>query len=442
MPSKILIENGPWEPVNEVASFIPKGYGKLDHAVYKINQELRASLRLRQDPLELRKTSGGFEIRARSIAGTVSNGHFSIDVAPKFVAGKNLDKEWSLSLMALVQYALSKHVFLQKNFQINAHRSRFVDLLSMAFIDAVEAGLRDQVIHTYNVVEEAGASLRGRINMQRQIKTYLKRPHFLECDIDQLDSFNKYNDLLKWAADRFCSLVQSPVLTRKLREISIKIPGRNLPLAIHQQKQINLPPQFRAWHLALEIAVLLSSGFSHNQSGGLLSGYSFAFNMEKLFEHFVDFAFKKATLLLDDNFVSKSQLSTPYAFPQLATGKTFYSKPDNVLVKNKTAHLILDAKYKKLSNNEGDKSRKPQNQDVYELVAAMSAHGCDKGLLVYPKILSDSLLDDRKLQVWHISSFGKTLTIGAVAVDLMDLRLPRGLRSIEHRLAEAMKNLL
>lgn len=210
-----------------------------------------------------------------------------------------------------------------------------------------------------------------------------------------------------------------------------------------QTKRLQPPPQYHIWSEALEIAELLSLGLSHTSGRGVQQGYSFVFNMERLFEHFVDNCVGRTVSLLNfPGLTAKSQVTTPYAHPHSETKFRFFSRPDNLIVQHGKPKIVVDAKYKRLSDSEGMRDRKPINADVYELVAAMTAHDCRIGLLVYPRVVGDSVLMDHKLHTWTVNAYGTTLLIGALALDLTSLHSRTDLGELDRKLAESLTSLL
>jgi hypothetical protein len=116
-----------------------------------------------------------------------------------------------------------------------------------------------------------------------------------------------------------------------------------------------------------------------------------------------------------------------------------YSRPDNVVVVGGSPEVVIDAKYKRLSDAVDAHLRRPNNSDVYELVAAMTAHGCHRGLLIYPRILGDVELLDGELRTWNVDAFGTSLVVGAVGLDLARLRGRADLQALHGRLASLLR---
>jgi 5-methylcytosine-specific restriction enzyme subunit McrC len=438
----ILIENGPWMLVQDVSRLAVKDAPQIERSIKRINNNLKRSLGLRQEPIELRYNLGELEIRARGIAGTLSAEGLVVDIAPKFALKADEGGEWNLSLLMLVRHAQPRNVVFSRSSHLNIANVSFLDLLAMAFVDAIESACNDQLIHTYQVKEISSPTVKGRLNIQRQILASIQRPHLIECDVDQLDTNNPYNDLLCWAIKYFYRLVESPRLRQQINELSTRIPGRPNPLLAQRHSEIKPPPQYRNWESALKICSILYKGLNLSSQTGQHSGYSFLFNMEKLFEHFVENLLTRSIRKITERtLVNERQYSSLYAKPE-GNNNPFFSKPDNVLLEGDNSVLVVDAKYKRLSDNLGDRDRKPQSQDVYELVAAMTAHRCNKSLLLYPKVVGNESLTDGHLAVWNIDAFGTELKVGAIAIDLMELRNRGGLEKLEQSLAVTIVQLL
>lgn len=442
--SQLLVENGPWRNLKDVLQPTSVSIAAAERALVRLNHSLRAKLGLRGEPIEFQSHEGNIQIRVRGIAGTLSVEDFILEIAPKFVPSGEASEKWDAALLALVRYALPKHVSIQRSTNLDVARHGFIDLLAMSFIDAVSQGMRDQLIQTYQSREIQSPVVRGRMNLARQVRSFVTRPHQVECDVDQLDVLNPYNDLLRWAVAILSRSVRSATLRRRLVELEKHIPGQ-ARRALALRYRIVVPPyQFRAWAGALEICSLLSAGSVHAPRFGSHTGYSFVFNMEKLFEHFVAESIRRASSLPQlAGLYSEAQVSNAYALPVSEGARAFFSKPDNIVFgAGRQALCVVDAKYKRLSDATGERDRKPQSQDVYELVAAMTAQKCEVGLLLYPRIIGDVELADRSLRRWSVDAFGRTLSVGAIGLDLMKLGSPEGARSIEVEIASQIAALL
>lgn len=444
MATDILVENGPWRSVSEVIAFKGQRNNNVHKAVERANFHCKKSLGLRQPPIELREdNSGGYEIRARGVSGTFSTNSFSVNIAPKFVPQANIEESWGGDLISFVRYSQKKdHIFTQ-SFNLEKSGSSLIDLLGMAFLDAVKDALKDQLIHTYKTRELQLPNIRGRLNIHRQVQSVYKTPHLFQCDVDQMNTENEFNSLIKWAALILSKSVKSANLKRELIEISYKIPGRPNNQLAKREVNIITPPQYRSWKPALEICSMLQKSISLNAGNDVRHGYSILFNLEKIFEQCIERLLKKSVNLMKMNGLQcKPQASIEYAKPIFGSNRSFYSKPDNLVYGARGSVALVDAKYKLLSDKEGFGNRKPQNPDAYELVAGMTAHACNVGLLVYPKVYSTVPLNDDQLKVWEVNSFGQKFKIGSLALDLIMLKDKAGRDKLSATIADVLDQLI
>jgi len=418
--------------------------GGLLHRIDVASEQLRQQLRLRSAPLETREVDGEVLIRASGIAGTVGVGRYALDVAPKFVRSDKGAEDWNSSTLFLLRAVRRRHFAYRRSERMALSRLGFVDHVALAYLDACAVGLADQPIQTYRSVKETLPVLRGRLDIQRQLRVLGRRPHVIECEVNRLDTENEYNALLKWAAVALTKRIHAPAIRRAMLELVGKLPGVPDRRLAMRGGRLFAPPQYRSWSEALDLAVLLASGLTHSSGNGTSSGYAFAFNMERLFEEFVEGAVSRALRTMEsDDLVALAQVTTEYAQPVQMTESKFYSRPDNVIRCAGVPLAIVDAKYKRLSEATDTSSlRKPNNADVYELVAAMTAQSCQTGLLVYPRINGDTELPDDLLRTWNVNAFGTDLTVGAVAIDLSQLRSSRDLDDVDRHLAAILTEML
>ena len=434
------LQENRWQPLSQLLGAVISGERAFRFArdLDRESLRLRRVLGLRDDPLQLRPAAEGVEIRASGIAGTLTIGGLTIDVAPKFAATAVSNEAWQAALLAVLERARRRHFTYSTVAKIGSRPATFVDHMGMAYADAIERGLAAEAIHTYRMVEEEAPVLRGRLNVGRQMRSLVSRPHLLACDVDSLSGENRYNQFLDWALARFAVAVRDPALKHRLSDLRIRLPATTPRTDRPPIVDSNPPPQYQIWRDALEIAALLATGGIHSPERGVWTGFGFVLGMERLFERFVQESLRACLPLLECDASVVPQDAQAYAYPEPPGKQRYFSRPDNVLYIGTTAALIVDAKYKRFTDAEGLSTSKPTNADIYELVAAMTAHKCDRGLLVYPRLADDLVLADGRMQTWTIASFGSPLRASAVAVNMSALSGERGIADLDSYLAGAV----
>lgn len=203
------------------------------------------------------------------------------------------------------------------------------------------------------------------------------------------------------------------------------------------------PPQYLHFAEALEIASMLARGYGHGQESGIFSGYGYLLNMEKLFETFIEKSLKNAVNLLQGGaYHIEPQDTILFATPVNHYGRSYYTRPDNVLYIEGKPILVIDAKYKTLTDAEEGPLKKPRNSDIYQLFASTLSHKCDRGLLIYPKTLNDDALPGGKIRYWSHKVNENNILMGAVAVDISGLYSKKELNDFDLHLTSLLKDFL
>lgn len=394
-------------------------------AILNSGSYIKRKLGLRTEPFRFRGSADGIQFQASGLAGSLSLKEITLEIVPKFVSQPEQLSSWNTSTLFLLEALAGKHVIslLADRQQWKSHR--VVDLIAHAFADAADRGFSDRPIHIYRQNEMSSVTLRGRLNIARQIRNQVHAPHILECDVDELDAENPFNDVLKWAADTLSSCAVDPALQRQLAEIAQAIPGRADRSVVHRHHRLLPPPQFQAWADALDLAHLLSSGLTLSSNGGRTNGYSLLFNMERAFERFVEVALARIVKTVAGGKLTNSrQQSIEYAEPLNSGGKALQCRPDNVVRRSGVAAMVVDAKYKLLDDSIEafeESTGAPKSQDVYELVAGMFGHDCRRGLLVYPATSFPPSVAP-EIRIWRLNLYGSIVDIGALPVNLLALQ--------------------
>jgi 5-methylcytosine-specific restriction enzyme subunit McrC len=212
------------------------------------------------------------------------------------------------------------------------------------------------------------------------------------------------------------------------------------PVRRPTQLPSHLPPQYAHWNEAVQLAALLARNLSQLPGGGADAGHALLVDSADLYEGFVERSLQRAIPSWGPDWTVEAQDQRTFAIPQRGTTRSYATKPDNVLYRSGQPALLIDAKYKRLSDAEHQHLKKPSNADIYQLAASAVAHGCRRGLLLYPKLDDD--LKDGELRCWRVELPGHedSILLGAIAVDLMKLTEEDGLAIFDqHLLAQVGK---
>lgn len=164
--------------------------------------------------------------------------------------------------------------------------------------------------------------------------------------------------------------------------------------------------------------------FYYNRQPGFKNGdeniFNFLVPLNRLFEYYL---FK---------ILEGSKLDAKYQGPQQYLGKyngkgIFLLKPDITLIKDKKVEIILDAKYKRLGQN--DKLSVKQS-DIYQMVSYAGHYNCGKVLLAYPLYKGEDLGEEPIIV--KIKLFNNYITIKIVQIDIMEEDIEKVRKKLLH----------
>lgn len=406
---------------------------------YRIQHDLG----LRTLPLSVAERERMPSFRATNIAGLLRIRQLDLQIVPKFVSEDTQSALWQMSILTILDRIRRKQFTYSRVHGINIRRVTFIDHIALAYADALEKALNEESIHLYRVREESTPYMRGRLSVARQMRVILSSPQHLQCDVDYLDTDNPLNQLLRWAGERFTTMIFDGQIRRRLVTVLSRLPATTPMRKLSVLPSISLPPQYKHYLEAFEIALLLAKGYGHDQEMGKYSGYGYLLNMEKLFESFIEKSLAHAIERFgDDNYRIMSQYTKLFA-EAITPDRSFYTRPDNLLCREEKPLLVIDSKYKILADAEEGTWSKPRNSDIYQLYASAISNNCNRGLLVYPQVLADRDLGDGQIHFWKVRRHeGAPVLLGAVATDISGLASQSQLQQFDENLGNLLVQVL
>ena len=408
-----------------------------------LGERLKRDLGLRNGPLTFDLLGDEPRLRVSGVAGTLNvSNEITVQVSPKFAQLGGGAATWEESILTMLERVRRKHYVHARTRRLSTRPATFLDHMALAYVDSLNEALREDPIRTYSVREEVAPFLRGQFAVERQIASLLDRPGRIHCNVDYLETNNQYNHLLHWVARRFEALTFDPQVRRLVAGIVPRLPLIVGPPQLAVQLPLLPPPQYRYFADALDIASTLARGFVHSQARGRVRGYGYLINMEQLFERFIEHSLAHMVTRLGGKFSVVPQESRRYARPLSGT-RSYYTRPDNVIYDGEIPVLLVDAKYKRLEDADEGTPSKPNNGDVYQLYASMIAHGASAGLLVYPRVIGDGVVElSTSLQIWEVGHAPNAGLVAATSFDLGGLHGRSQLVEFDQHLEEVLKLVL
>jgi 5-methylcytosine-specific restriction endonuclease McrBC regulatory subunit McrC len=225
---------------------------------------------------------------------------------------------------------------------------------------------------TYQSHETSAAQLKGRINVTRQLRGFLRGSASIEQTITELASENPQHALLSWAS-KHLQHNASPRIASYVRDATRDLPPSKAPLTRGTaQRAVHTRRQDRHWAPALELAsaLYLYQGVDDGMAGPSLPGM--VFNTWRLFEslvrHIVQAGLVQHSTLRYGGRGHKVWLTSTTVRPRPLM-------PDCLVFQGTGCAAVIDAK---------NKAGRPAPSDLYQLRTYLTHYGAPVGALAYP----------------------------------------------------------
>ena len=312
-----------------------------------------------------------------------------VEIAPKLPIAR---------VLFLLSYAHDARAWRLGNTTHLDDRQDLVETVITLFCAEVRRTLRFGQLHGYRRRAETLHTLRGRIDIEEQLRRRFGQPVPVACGFDELTADILENRLLKAALLR-----AAHVPIHAAREAQTLLPAFAAVLDTDEAATTTriTPTRLNERLLpALGLARLILSGAGLEARIGRTPAPSILFDMDRIFEDFVVVALRRALGL------------TEWTFPQGGGRKRLsldregdvLLEPDLSWWESGRCGFVGDVKYKRTAHGE--------HADLYQLLAYATAANLPGGLLVY----AAGEGGDRSTRVHRVREGGKELHV--VALDL------------------------
>ena len=339
-----------------------KDFGDIENFILKNSDENSPFLRIASGV-------GGKFIQARNYVGILqTKSGLTIEILPK-IADKN-DAERSKAVFIKMLRTLKNFPFKSSNLaSLKTQNLPLLEIFISMFLCELEALVKKGIKSDYVALEENLNFLRGKLNINEQIKRNSIHKERFYVGYSEFLSDIKINRIIKTTLKFLYKKSNSSKNQQKIRELLFIFDEvsecedyKNFFAKLVINRQVKHYEQTLLW---CKIFLLNNSFTPHN---GDDLAFALLFDMNALFESYVG------------NFIKKKFQSTALQHSEkhlIEDPKSFKLRPD-IFLKGK---FIADTKWKIISSKD-DISQ----ADLYQLYAYGKKHKCDKLYLIYPKI--------------------------------------------------------
>ena len=339
-----------------------KDFGDIENFILKNSDENAPFLRIASGV-------GGKFIQARNYVGVLqTKSGLTIEILPK-IADKN-DAERSKAVFIKMLKTLRNFPFKSSNLaSLKTQNLPLLEIFISMFLSELEAIVKKGIKSDYVALEENLNFLKGKLNMNEQIKRNSIHKERFYVEYSEFLSDIKINRIIKTTLKFLYKKSNSSKNQQKIRELLFIFDDvsecedyKNFFAKLVINRQVKHYEQTLLWCKIF----LLGNTFTPHKGDDL--AFALLFDMNTLFESYVG------------NFMKKSFPGTILQHSEkhlVEDPKSFKLRPD-IFLKDK---FIADTKWKIISSKD-DISQ----ADLYQLYAYGKKHECDKLHLIYPKI--------------------------------------------------------
>lgn len=408
----------------------PDGVSEADAAgLYKVAQSQQALLGLRGSRILEFHHNG---LRAQQVVGVLVTDNCRLEILPKIddEGGQIARRSLVQMLMRVIQLRISSSGATKLDLQEDDILEILIRYFAQQLFQAVHRGLS----RNYNLIEADLPSLRGQLNVTRQLTKFAATPNLLSCRFDEFSSDTPLNQILKAAVLHLARITRSAANKRMLLELrypfeevtdissSDPLPG----------KRVRIDRTNASYRELFELALMFLSSRSQTVYSGIGQGYSLLFEMNTLFEEFVARSLQRLGARLD--VIVTPQGPKSHVLRDQTGQRVFQTIPDMHLVsKRSNSCLIVDTKWKRLDGSADGATLGVSSSDIYQMMAYAEVYDAKTVLLLYPHSASASA-QPGLLKRFRTTTSDKEIIVGTLSlshIGSVDCQLTSLLESIE-----------
>lgn len=253
---------------------------------------------------------------------------------------------------------------------------QILEFVASYFADLVNQRIDRGLYRSYEETEENLSAVRGRINFTEDVRHNYVLRHRTFCRFAEFTWDIPENQIIRQVAHMLTGWSFRRGVRNRLARIDAALADVTTTLlpasAMDRFRYHRLNDDYRQLH---QLCRLFLEGASVSEDFGAFNYRTFLLDMNRLFETFV-------TQVLRDR--ARSGISLRAQMPtHLGQDKKVLMRPDITLWRAGSVALVADCKYKRIESEEY------KNYDMYQLLAYCTAARVARGLLIYPRHVSD-----------------------------------------------------
>ena len=323
-------------------------------------------------------------ISARKYVGVVGTKDCTLEILPKIDAdGSENTNAIRERFVEMLSIALDTNINVGSLTNFSWEKNPILEFLIKAFTEKLFDLVRQGLPRSYISTEDDLLTLRGSLNITRQFTRHAVNPSRLACKFDELTANIPLNQKIKTTIHYLYNFSQDLTNQQKLRELMFLYADiADVPIARLITKKIYINRTNERWNWIITMADFLLKGLFQSQAGHADPGYSFLFNMSRLFEDYIGRRLCKVAS--SNGLTVELQNEMRFCISELNEEKLFSVRPDILIKREGKVVQIIDTKWKHLASLIASRNMGVSVSDVYQMNAYGMLHECSDLTLLYP----------------------------------------------------------
>ena len=324
-------------------------------------------------------------LRARGVVGVIATSDCQLEILPKIEGAGERDVDHATLRHRLIHMlAVARDIRIDAGpiTQLGWQRHTILELLIRLYCSKLADAVRQGIPRQYADHADDLPNLRGRLDVTRQFSALAVTPQKLACRFDALSPDIAINQVMRAAITKLSRLARVTDNKRALRELSFAYANISevSPSALRWDL-IVLDRTNTRWRQLLSLARLFLNDRHQQTSAGPIDGFSLLFEMNVLFEAYV--ARLLARALAASGLSVSAQGGRRDCLFEGEKGR-FQTRPDLIVRRGSQTAVIIDTKWKHVSDRMDDPKRGVSQADVYQLMSYGRVYQCPNVVLLYP----------------------------------------------------------
>lgn len=318
-------------------------------------------------------------VKFTQFCGVIQLGELTIEVLPKIARHERDVQLCRQVLVRLLQLTGSLPPHSVGEAALGQQRHALLDVFVEHFRSMIAQQMQPGLIRRYVPMQDELNTVRGRIDLVRQVRLNAFTPQRVQCRFDEFDTDNPYNQALRYVLGMLLQRTHHPAIKRGLNELLIHLAAvSDRAFTPEQVEALVFDRLNQRWQPVFQRCADFLRALHPNVTAGGMPALALLFDMNRLFEGYVTWQMRRT---FRDQKI-QAQGPRRYLMTNKDGQEVFQLRPDISVLNETQVVAIVDAKWKILSPEE--RKQGISAADLYQITAYAQRYQCRRLALVYP----------------------------------------------------------